>query len=300
MPIPADGNDPFTTTTLQKSLDTCASNEEGNQHMTCHPKCGHHSFIENKDDDDDSFSTSSSSSSSVASSCDSTKDSNAPLKRRHQSTTSLGKRLLNYRRDDDVWVDISNTRLANSRLGSLYAGSKFKGRQQCDTSTYDVSVDILHVDLKESTLTGYLNIKGLTSDCKELTTFFEAEIIGSKYSFLTRKWKAQKSTDLSHWSRFPSFKPYKDVFSDDDFTYRPEDEDFIYMRWKEKFLVPDHRVQNVEGASFAGFYYICYQRSTDQIKGYYFFLHQTQIVSSFQELSLKHVQERSFGHFELR
>lgn len=143
MPIPADGNDPFTTTTLQKSLDTCASNEEGNQHMTCHPKCGHHSFIENKDDDDDSFSTSSSSSSSVASSCDSTKDSNAPLKRRHQSTTSLGKRLLNYRRDDDVWVDISNTRLANSRLGSLYAGSKFKGRQQCDTSTYDVSVDIL-------------------------------------------------------------------------------------------------------------------------------------------------------------
>lgn len=26
-----------------------------------------------------------------------------------------------------------------------------------------------HVDLKESTLTGYLNIKGLTSDCKELT-----------------------------------------------------------------------------------------------------------------------------------
>ncbi|KAI7886689.1 hypothetical protein K492DRAFT_140454 [Lichtheimia hyalospora FSU 10163] len=293
MPVPANGNDSITCT-LQKPLDACVSNEQ-DQHMACHhPKCSQHSFIENQEDDD-SFSTFSCSSSSITSSSCPTKESDTQLKRQ-----SLGKKLLNYRRDDDVWVDISNARVPSSRLGSLYPGSKFKGKQQCDTSTYDVSVDILHVDLKESTLTGYLNIKGLTSDCKELTTFFEAEIIGSKYSFLTRKWKAQKSIDLSHWSRFPSFKPYKDVFSDDDFIYHPEDEDFIYMRWKEKFLVPDHRVQNVEGASFAGFYYICYQRSTDQIKGYYFFLHQTQIVSSFQELSLNHVQERSFGHFELR
>lgn len=43
------------------------------------------------------------------------------------------------------------------------------------------------------------------------------------------------------------------------------------MRWKEHFLVPDHRVRTIDGASFAGFYYICYQRSTNEIKGYYFF-----------------------------
>jgi hypothetical protein len=43
------------------------------------------------------------------------------------------------------------------------------------------------------------------------------------------------------------------------------------MRWKERFLVPDHRVNNVDGASFAGFYYICYQRSTNEIKGFYFY-----------------------------
>jgi len=29
------------------------------------------------------------------------------------------------------------------------------------------------------------------------------------------------------------------------------------MRWKERFLVPDHRVQDINGASFAGFYYVC-------------------------------------------
>lgn len=29
------------------------------------------------------------------------------------------------------------------------------------------------------------------------------------------------------------------------------------MRWKERFLVPDHRVKSINGASYAGFYYIC-------------------------------------------
>lgn len=141
MPVPADGNDPITT--LQKPLDACI-NEEQDQQMTCHPKCSHHhhTFAEN-DDDDDSFSTSSCSSSSIASSSCTTKDSSTQSKHQHHSRTNLGKRLLNYRREEDVWVDISNARIPNSRLGSLYPGSKFKGRQQCDTSTYDVSVDIL-------------------------------------------------------------------------------------------------------------------------------------------------------------
>ena len=29
------------------------------------------------------------------------------------------------------------------------------------------------------------------------------------------------------------------------------------MRWKERFLVPDHKVKDINGASFAGFYYVC-------------------------------------------
>lgn len=28
------------------------------------------------------------------------------------------------------------------------------------------------------------------------------------------------------------------------------------MRWKEKFVLPDHKVKNIHGASFAGFYYV--------------------------------------------
>lgn len=42
------------------------------------------------------------------------------------------------------------------------------------------------------------------------------------------------------------------------------------MRWKERFLVPDHKVQDVNGASFAGFYYICFSKYNSTIKGYYY------------------------------
>ncbi|KAF9578230.1 hypothetical protein BGW38_006082 [Lunasporangiospora selenospora] len=73
--------------------------------------------------------------------------------------------------------------------------------------------------------------------------------------------------------------------------------DVIFMRWKEHFLVPDHRVQGINGASFAGFYYICYNKRTGEINGYYW--HKTS--EKFQELILKHVPERNaFGSFEFR
>jgi glucose-induced degradation protein 4 len=39
---------------------------------------------------------------------------------------------------------------------------------------------------------------------------------------------------------------------------------------QEHFLVPDHTVKNVPGASYDGFYYICYSRSSNTIEGYYY------------------------------
>ena len=44
----------------------------------------------------------------------------------------------------------------------------------------------------------------------------------------------------------------------------------MFMRWKEKFLVPDHRVKEIFGASFEGFYYICASRTSGDIQGIYF------------------------------
>ena len=42
------------------------------------------------------------------------------------------------------------------------------------------------------------------------------------------------------------------------------------MRWKENFLVPDHRVREITGASFEGFYYICFNQVAGTISGIYF------------------------------
>jgi len=39
---------------------------------------------------------------------------------------------------------------------------------------------------------------------------------------------------------------------------------------QELFLVPDHKITDINGASFAGFYYICFQKSKGTIEGYYY------------------------------
>ena len=50
---------------------------------------------------------------------------------------------------------------------------------------------------------------GLTEDHPTLTTYFEGEMIGDKYSFQTRRpeWGSSEKNDHQHWSRFPAFRP---------------------------------------------------------------------------------------------
>ncbi|KAJ3157974.1 GID complex subunit 4, VID24 [Geranomyces variabilis] len=187
-------------------------------------------------------------------------------------------------------------RLIDRHCCSLFSGSRFAGEQKSGRSSYDVTVEIQHVDMRNSFLCGYLSIKGLTDDWPDLCTFFEGEIIGPKYSFLTRKWDADEDIDVQHWTRFPAFKDFQTEFNKDGFTYDFEENDIIFMRWKEHFLVPDHRIKAISGASFAGFYYIAYQKSTGTITGLYFHHHSEW----FQHLSLRHVPTTSFPAFEFR
>ena len=39
---------------------------------------------------------------------------------------------------------------------------------------------------------------------------------------------------------------------------------------QELFLVPNHKITDIHGASFAGFYYICLEKSKGSIEGYYY------------------------------
>ncbi|KAK3938815.1 glucose-induced degradation protein 4 [Diplogelasinospora grovesii] len=183
----------------------------------------------------------------------------------------------------------------------LRPGSRFTGTQQSERQRYDVQVEIKHVDLRESFLCGYLRIQGLTDDHPTLTTYFEGEIIGTKYGFLTQhpSWGATEKIDLSHWAKFTAFRPFqkqarkggqvliKDVAQREN----------IFMRWKEHFLVPDHRVRTINGASFEGFYYICFNQVRGEVSGIYF--HSKS--EKFQQLELKHVKDKGcFGAMEFR
>jgi hypothetical protein len=42
------------------------------------------------------------------------------------------------------------------------------------------------------------------------------------------------------------------------------------MRWKEHFLVPDYKLKSIQGASFEGFYYICFNQVEGKVSGIYF------------------------------
>lgn len=115
---------------------------------------------------------------------------------------------------------------------------------------------------------------GLTDDHPTLTTYFEGEIIGSKYSFITQhpSWGATDKIDISHWSKFTAFRPWAKLAKKGGQVLIPDlaGKENIFMRWKEHFLVPDHRVRTINGASFEGFYYICFNQLRGEISGIYF------------------------------
>ncbi|KAI5370355.1 putative vacuolar import/degradation protein Vid24 [Septoria linicola] len=180
----------------------------------------------------------------------------------------------------------------SSTTSFLRPGSKFRGTQQSDRQVYDVQVELKDVDVAESTLCGYLRIQGLTDDHPTLTTFFEGEIIGPKYLFQTShlSWGSTPKVDLQHWARFPAWRPLaKAAKQDPTFTLnRSSDREHMFMRWKEYFLVPDHRVKTITGASFEGFYYICFNQATGAVSGIYFHAKSEK----YQQLELRHVEDR--------
>ncbi|CAF4088225.1 unnamed protein product, partial [Rotaria magnacalcarata] len=188
----------------------------------------------------------------------------------------------------------------NKNSSILCTSSRFTGNQKSKGKSYNVDVIFHHVDLERSYICGYLGITGLIDEYPILSTFFDAEIISKRYPFLTRKWEADEEVDKQHWSKFDAFLPFVDTFNTDSFDYDQllvgKTSDFVFMRWKEHFLVPDHTVRDITGASFAGFYYICLQLSTGKLQGYYYH-HSSEW---FQSLTLEHVPQKTSSVFQFR
>ncbi|KAJ2044243.1 GID complex subunit 4, VID24 [Coemansia sp. RSA 2673] len=179
----------------------------------------------------------------------------------------------------------------------LYSGSKFSGTQSNGTRSYVVTVTLKYVDMGVPELCGHFTIRGLTTELPKLTTYFDAQIVGSSSnSFVTNQWDASVDTDRTHWSFFPAFRQHRSRFDSKDFKYRLSMSDkFIFMRWKERFVVPNYKLSRITGASYDGFYYVCYDREEASITGYYF--HRDS--DNYQCLKLAHTKQTSFSHFEL-
>lgn len=102
-------------------------------------------------------------------------------------------------------------------------------------------------------------------------------------------WNSNEKIDLQHWARFPAFRPLaKMAKANSSFTLKNHlDRESLFMRWKEYFLVPDHRVKSISGASFEGFYYISFNQSTGKVSGIYFHAKSEK----YQQLELNHVPD---------
>ncbi|KAG8702365.1 hypothetical protein FRC09_004772, partial [Ceratobasidium sp. 395] len=64
---------------------------------------------------------------------------------------------------------------------------------------------------------------------------------------------------MTHWGRFDSFRGIKAEMRRPGLTIRQKslaERGFVFMRWKERFLVPDHQSSP---AIATGFYYVCVQ-----------------------------------------
>ncbi|WWC88058.1 uncharacterized protein L201_002961 [Kwoniella dendrophila CBS 6074] len=187
-----------------------------------------------------------------------------------RSSTPGGIKNEESERPPNPLLDVTKARVPSIGRGALYPGSIFRGTQTSGRSAYEVEIQLVDVNFAESNVSGYLSISHLTDSHPHLTTYFDGEIIGNKYGFITgSKYGATEHDDMRHWGRFEQFrrpstrldmlKPellFRDPQPDKSKgELKSKERDFIFLRIKEKFLVPDHKVRDISGASFAGFYY---------------------------------------------
>lgn len=191
---------------------------------------------------------------------------------------------------------------------------QFTGYQISGYKKYQVVITLKTVNLPLGGVSspsphvrGFLTIRGLTNQHPEITTFFDAFAVNhSEFGFLSSSWardspmgscRADDQTDLEHWLNFPAFKqlflsgcsqsqeepPTLNDIIDGTYEFSNYlEQRFVFMRWKEKYLVPEELADGVEGASYDGFYYIVHDQVTGNIQGFYY--HQD--AEKFQQLEL--------------
>mmetsp|Transcript_31669 Transcript_31669/g.70419 ORF Transcript_31669/g.70419 Transcript_31669/m.70419 type:complete len:301 (+) Transcript_31669:177-1079(+) len=159
----------------------------------------------------------------------------------------------------------------------LTVGQCFTGCQRLSSGgparpseDWQVSVWLQAVDLQSGYVCGVMEACHVPYTRSPIMTFWEGEIVdNTNHTFFTRKWGASSSTDLQHWSRFPGFssEQRQQVSRHRGKCGQLDTSPCIFMRWKEAFFVNNNESC---GLTIAGFYYVCLERQTGKLHGYYF------------------------------
>lgn len=206
----------------------------------------------------------------------------------------------------------------------LKPNATFIGEQQSGKAKYHIKVELKTVDWINSIVTGFLQISGLTEQHPEITTFFKGEIINNplnkynwqtyskklssdvsikKYSFITEnsQWGSFIKNDLEHWKELTDSEDLNDLELKQKLQQIQNDPNYndecIYMRWKEEFLLPDSRVKQINGASFEGFYYIALNLTHgSKLPGSISGLYYHKESEKFQSLCLRFVEDNGVSN----
>ena len=180
--------------------------------------------------------------------------------------------------------------------GSQTVNTNSSSRDVKDTDEWRVNVVIQGLDLARGTICGSMEALDVPKAVSPVVTFWKGEIIDNRnYFFWTGRWDAEVEQDVDHWKKFVAFAPMHSRVTRD----RGDDIDlsqsrYIFMRWKEIFFVSPGEDC---GLTIAGFYYVCMDRQTGAILGYYYDPHS----QPYQRLQLNAVSSNagfSFADYE--
>lgn len=94
-----------------------------------------------------------------------------------------------------------------------------------------------------------MTIENLTATLPMLTTYFDGEMVDphGDSDFLSGQWGSTATFDLMHWNRFPYFATHREEFlkkaeKGKPHPYDPRTSDYIFMRWKGKFILLPRRL----------------------------------------------------------
>lgn len=143
-----------------------------------------------------------------------------------------------------------------------------KNSENQDRDRWEVKVTIHSIDLSAGTIVGLMEALNVPVASSTVITYWEGEIVDFiNYDLWTKKWGASERVDIDHWRRFDAFKGLNSTALDEH-SHLKVHEQYIFMRWKEKFFV--NILPHESGLTIAGFYYICIRRSDGFVEGFYY------------------------------